>query len=606
MGNGESLFKNFESGSQLDIFTNPVKCDAPNTEGVKIKYSDYNEKIVYDLTNKKSLNGYIELQEFIMEKLSGDYYKCEDFIITNPKILKILSDENVLPTVVKFEKLQRLSTQTILRFFPKLEYIAHYYNNIDDRLYFQEIVTFIKENIKIFSLLDKTISEGIIPNEVMPYYFKIGTKVYITESHKSEKIYYGAIIDNVSSNEISCNILALDRFGKYMRNKKIIKLKPKCYKVSELQSIINILPDDRESLTNNEIYQQLNQRGKNIDSLRGKINHMSYTGPIFNNNQITYYENKIRVISDFCNFIPLTDQEKYGDYDNYDKYDKDRKAPKIDNVKENELFTVIGIVRVFDLRKNIFIDVFYDYLTYVDYNQHAFDELVLDQKYKNFLNIAVSSHSNIKDKYQIDSISDKGNGLLFILSGPPGTGKTMTVESLADKNRLPLMTINFSTLGIRPDIVEKSLKYHLQLAEYWNAIVLFDEADIFLESRNNSLDVTRNAIVGIFLQYLEYHHGIVFITTNRKDCLDSAIVSRSILTIKYNNLDNTDNLIVWCNLLSNLTGDYQSLIDAIGHFLIDVTNGREIRNIIHTAVIISNGEQLNQNHLISALDLHQY
>lgn len=47
----------------------------------------------------------------------------------------------------------------------------------------------------------------------------------------------------------------------------------------------------------------------------------------------------------------------------------------------------------------------------------------------------------------------------------------------------------------------------------WEAILLMDEADIFLQERDIH-DVRRNALVSIFLRELEYFDGTLFLTTN--------------------------------------------------------------------------------------------
>ena len=56
-------------------------------------------------------------------------------------------------------------------------------------------------------------------------------------------------------------------------------------------------------------------------------------------------------------------------------------------------------------------------------------------------------------------------------------------------------------------------------------MLLLDEADVFLEKRDLR-DVHRNAMVSIFLRLLEYHSGIMFLTTNRLETIDSAFDSR--------------------------------------------------------------------------------
>lgn len=62
--------------------------------------------------------------------------------------------------------------------------------------------------------------------------------------------------------------------------------------------------------------------------------------------------------------------------------------------------------------------------------------------------------------------------------------------------------------------MEQNLNENFQLAQAWDAIVLLDEADIFL-TRRNKTDLERNALVSVFLRTLEYYTGILFLTTNR-------------------------------------------------------------------------------------------
>ena len=68
------------------------------------------------------------------------------------------------------------------------------------------------------------------------------------------------------------------------------------------------------------------------------------------------------------------------------------------------------------------------------------------------------------------------------------------IESVADQTKRPLYTISSGDLGVQPTTVEKKLKAALDLATMWNAIVLTDEADIFLEQRSMH-DLDRNSLV---------------------------------------------------------------------------------------------------------------
>jgi AAA+ superfamily predicted ATPase len=60
-------------------------------------------------------------------------------------------------------------------------------------------------------------------------------------------------------------------------------------------------------------------------------------------------------------------------------------------------------------------------------------------------------------------------------------------------------------------------------------------SQIFLERRSD-IDVLRNAMVGVFLRKLEYHQGVLFLTTNRVKAFDPAFNSRINVAIRYHDL----------------------------------------------------------------------
>jgi len=65
---------------------------------------------------------------------------------------------------------------------------------------------------------------------------------------------------------------------------------------------------------------------------------------------------------------------------------------------------------------------------------------------------------------------------------------------VADKGRFPLYMLSAGELGTSPRLIERNLNNALECCSLWGAILLLDEADVFLESRNsNSLE--RNELV---------------------------------------------------------------------------------------------------------------
>ena len=96
--------------------------------------------------------------------------------------------------------------------------------------------------------------------------------------------------------------------------------------------------------------------------------------------------------------------------------------------------------------------------------------------------------------------------------------------------------------------MEAQLSQIFQIASQWGAILLLDEADVYLERRSNQ-DLVRNGLVSVFLRKLEYCEGIIFLTTNRISQFDEAILSRIHLTLRYNSLDKNTKKQIWNHFL---------------------------------------------------------
>ena len=103
-------------------------------------------------------------------------------------------------------------------------------------------------------------------------------------------------------------------------------------------------------------------------------------------------------------------------------------------------------------------------------------------------------------------------------------------------------------LGLDPRHVESKLQGILDMCTRWNAILLLDEADVFLEERSLH-ELERNKLVSIFLRVLEYYEGIMFLTTNRVQTFDQAFQSRIHISLEYKELDQPSRKKVWNNFL---------------------------------------------------------
>lgn len=133
--------------------------------------------------------------------------------------------------------------------------------------------------------------------------------------------------------------------------------------------------------------------------------------------------------------------------------------------------------------------------------------------------------NQLSAKTSTDVIENKGNGLIMLLHGPPGTGKTFTAECVAEIAKKPIYSVTCGDIGTEPEAVEKYLESVFHLGKIWDCVVLLDEAVVFLEQRTLQ-DLKRDALVSVFLRALEYYEGILILTTNRVGTFDEAFKSR--------------------------------------------------------------------------------
>lgn len=210
----------------------------------------------------------------------------------------------------------------------------------------------------------------------------------------------------------------------------------------------------------------------------------------------------------------------------------------------------------------------------ISFRNDAYDKLVLDSDTKGLVRALVDNTIGGAEK---DFIDNKGGGCIFLLEGVPGTGKTLTAESVAETLQRPLYLVGVGELGTNVVELEENLKRVLDIASAWNAVLLLDEADIFMEQRSE-MDVERNAMVSIFLRLLEYYQGIMFLTTNRADNIDQAFYSRISLAINYPDLNVQSRSIIWTNILSLYSKEFDTSTVDIAILANHDINGRQIKN----------------------------
>ena len=249
----------------------------------------------------------------------------------------------------------------------------------------------------------------------------------------------------------------------------------------------------------------------------------------------------------------------------------------------------------------------------------GFNSLQLPIGHKNTVRSLVDTHfisrkldlDDLEASYDADLVRGKGKGLIILLHGAPGVGKTSTAETVAESFGKLLFPITCGDLGLTADRVELELLEKFHLAELWDCVLLLDEADVFLARRTNT-DIKRNSLVSVFLRVLEHFTGVLFLTTNRVGAFDEAFKSRIHISLYYPPLDAEKTLDIWKMNLERLSKnkhrrnepmdfDEKEILKYARRHYIQTSpwkvnwNGRQIRNAFQTASALARFEAHERN-----------
>ena len=172
--------------------------------------------------------------------------------------------------------------------------------------------------------------------------------------------------------------------------------------------------------------------------------------------------------------------------------------------------------------------------------QYGWDDLVLPPRTRALLK-AVEQEARLRRSLLDDSEKERLFGraalLTVLLSGPPGTGKSMSGQVIAGALGLDLMLIDMATT-VSKYIGEtaKNLSAAFRAARDANCAMMFEEADSLFARRTDTDSVNArhaNADTGHLLQLIEGHDGLVMLSTNRKGNIDSAFMRRMRFIVEF-------------------------------------------------------------------------
>ncbi|KAG9301248.1 hypothetical protein G9A89_012631 [Geosiphon pyriformis] len=313
------------------------------------------------------------------------------------------------------------------------------------------------------------------------------------------------------------------------------------------------------------VWEELVARGKRFTQLALGTHYLQYSGRFFCPSWYgsRYYKGDGRIMLDYSSFALLNPNYFMG---TAGKSNDDSKAPSEFTEKtltDDELFICVPTVFGFSFTAKTWGEFYVDHLSEIKFDD-AFENLVLDPFKKDIISSLVQSQQT----QNVDLITGKGGGCIFLLHGPPGVGKTLTAEAISEYLHRPLYAVSVSELGTTTDQLETKLGEILDVA-----------TDIFLERRSEN-DIHRNALVGIFLRLLEYYQGSSF--SQPTECFDKAFHSSISMALRYQELDEVARTQVWRTFLDRPDGKDKSQVD-IEKLKLQPLNGREIKTSVRLA-----------------------
>lgn len=209
----------------------------------------------------------------------------------------------------------------------------------------------------------------------------------------------------------------------------------------------------------------------------------------------------------------IIDAEAFGTFHPHKSINLSGDVP--DELDDDQRVVTSNMVYGYALKDKEWLQFFLDSSSEIAWDSQAFDSLVLPKEQENLKDLILAfakTQSKKLDTFD-DVVQGKGRGIIMQLSGPPGVGKTLTAESVAEVMKVPLYVMSAGDLGTTAGSVERNLKDILRMVPKWNAVLLLDEADVFMEARS-ATDLQRNELVSIFLRMLEYYE-VSFLTLKR-------------------------------------------------------------------------------------------
>lgn len=300
---------------------------------------------------------------------------------------------------------------------------------------------------------------------------------------------------------------------------------------------------------------------------------------------------------------------------------------KLRKLNDEDKLLCISTIHGFVLSRKVWEKIRVDKLKPTCWQEDPMKAIVMDGDVRTAILHLLHSPLFFSSGASTEMSGNKGKGFVVLLHGGSGTGKTLTVESIAEHLKRPLYVLTGGELGSTPEEVNTKLGDVLSLSFRWKAITLIEEADLFLQPPSREDNLRTNlascnhrssflmfvlflrlliARIKAFHRNLEYFQGVLFITTSRlcRQTVDSAIFSRAHIVIHYPCLKPDERQEVWQNSVREFPSEEVEMSNQDFHSLaMHDIDGRRISSITRIAMMFAKteGEKLMRVHFEAAL-----
>ncbi len=188
--------------------------------------------------------------------------------------------------------------------------------------------------------------------------------------------------------------------------------------------------------------------------------------------------------------------------------------------------------------------------------QYTWEDLILPKDQKRRLQNAcaqVEHRHRVYDKWGFGKKMAYGRGISMLFTGPPGTGKTMAAQVIANRLGLELYKVELSSVMSKYiGETEKQLGAVFDEVKKSQSILFFDEADALFGKRSETKDAHdryANIQTSFLLQKMEEYEGIVILTSNFRQNFDEAFTRRLKFIIEFSLPEREQREEIWRSVI---------------------------------------------------------